>query len=119
MSHTLNRIMHHWTKQLEDSDEPKVVDLPFNIENFCRENDAALAEVTAENEKLKIHIEKLDANSLEEMRDLDKLCARISELESGLEKLKAIYIISLGIPGANSEKDKKALAIVRKLLEAK
>lgn len=41
-SKTLEAIMRHWTAEFPPSESP--VSLPFNIEEFCRENDEELRE---------------------------------------------------------------------------
>ena len=40
MSETLELIMKHWTAPLPT--DPGIVDLPFNLEEFCREMDERL-----------------------------------------------------------------------------
>lgn len=40
-SETLNHIMNNWTAKFPPNDEG-FLELPFNIENFCRENDEKL-----------------------------------------------------------------------------
>lgn len=47
MSETLALIMKHWTGPLPQEDEngfPGFVSFPFNVEEFCRENDEKLAQ---------------------------------------------------------------------------
>jgi hypothetical protein len=45
MSETLRLIMKHWTAELPK--EEGFINLPFNIEEFCRENDLLTAELSA------------------------------------------------------------------------
>lgn len=59
MSETLKLIMTHWTQELPK--EKSFIDLPFNIENFCRENDSAL---TQAQQKLDIYEKALMYYSL-------------------------------------------------------
>lgn len=44
-SPTLKLITKHWSSDLPTADDLGTIDLPFNIEEFCRENDAILTKV--------------------------------------------------------------------------
>ncbi len=47
---TMKRIMNHWTAEIPE--DFGYVDLPFNIEEFCRENDDLISKLKKRNEFL-------------------------------------------------------------------
>lgn len=53
-SKTLTMIMSHWTKPLESACvDMSSIEFPFNVEEFCRESDARMDTLAAENETLR------------------------------------------------------------------
>lgn len=59
MSQTLRAILDNWLGPIPNSSEVEVSELPFNIENFCRDNDEILQEKDQQISNLKEECERL------------------------------------------------------------
>ena len=55
-SETLQRIMRYWNEQLPSEGQ---IDLPFDLETFCSDNDQILGRLRKENEKLRKDVKEL------------------------------------------------------------
>lgn len=79
MSETLRSILDNWFGDPTKVESP--IDLPFDVENFCHENDAKLDSQLAENVELKRQLEYMNQNCISIGLHNSRMEAREMELE--------------------------------------
>lgn len=57
-SFTLKALLEFWNPKLPEGDKPFVLDLPFNVEDFCRLIDEKIERLEKENEELKSQLKR-------------------------------------------------------------
>lgn len=65
MSKTLKMIVNHWDGEFPQGPEINSIKLPFNLENFCIENDAKQLELLEVIKDLRGHLKKFVDKDLE------------------------------------------------------
>ena len=55
---TLHRILEHWTDDSDFKEGGGFIELPFNSENFCRENDEIIQTLQQDNARLRLLLER-------------------------------------------------------------
>ena len=113
MSATLKAIMEHWDGELPGGEGQSV--LPFNLEVFCRKNDALVDDLTEQLANMTIERNGHKANAREAVIARDNLTKQLAERD---EIIKAVAHIGIDFGYGKYELEEKFIDMARAALPA-